>query len=66
MDDSSFDVIVVGAGLFGSAAAKHLTLLRPDLRLALIGPGEPEDRADTHVSGGRGGGMFMESMIVSC
>ena len=66
MDDSSFDVIVVGGGLFGSAAAKHLTLLRPDLRLALIGPGEPEDRADTHVSGGGGGAMFSESMIVSC
>ena len=51
METPSFDVIVVGAGLFGSAAAKHLTLLRPDLRLALIGPGEPEDRADTSVRG---------------
>ena len=49
METPSFDVIVVGAGLFGSAAAKHLTLLRPDLRLALIGPGEPVDRADTSV-----------------
>ena len=51
-----FDVVVVGAGLFGSAAAKHLSLLRPDLRLGLIGPGEPEDRADTDVSGGLGAG----------
>ena len=50
MDTPKFDVIVIGAGLFGSAAAKHLTQLRPDLRLALIGLGEPEDRADTSVS----------------
>ena len=53
MAESVFDVVVVGAGLFGSAAAKHLNLLRPDLRLGLIGPGEPEDRADTDVSGER-------------
>ena len=49
MDESVFDVLVVGAGLFGSAAAKHLSLLRPDLRLGLIGQGEPGDRADTEV-----------------
>ena len=54
MDNSALDVIVIGAGLFGSAAAKHLALLRPDLRLALIGLGEPLDRADTDVSGGEG------------
>ena len=58
MDESVFDVLVVGAGLFGSAAAKHLALLRPDLRLGLIGLGEPGDRADTDVSAGLGAGIW--------
>ena len=61
MDNSSFDVIIVGAGLFGSAAAKHLSLLRPGLRLALLGPGEPRDRADTEASPVTGIDQFRRS-----
>ena len=45
-----FDVIVVGAGMFGSACAKYLSLLGDGLNVALIGPQEPRDRADTNVS----------------
>ena len=48
--DQSFDIIVVGAGMFGSSAAKYLSKLSPGARVALIGPTEPEDRADTDVS----------------
>jgi sarcosine oxidase len=37
-----FDVIVVGAGMMGSAAARHLALMGLDV--ALIGPAEPEQK----------------------
>lgn len=42
----SFDVVVVGAGLFGSAAARHLTTQADGV--ALVGPGEPADRRTHH------------------
>ena len=35
------DIAVVGAGMIGSAAAKHIKLEEEGLRVALIGPGEP-------------------------
>jgi glycine/D-amino acid oxidase-like deaminating enzyme len=38
-----FEVIVVGAGMMGSAAARHLALLGK--AVALIGPEEPADKA---------------------
>ncbi len=37
-----FDVIVVGAGLMGSAAARHLAL--GGAKVALVGPAEPDDK----------------------
>lgn len=40
---SDFDVVVVGNGLFGSAAARHLAELGE--RVAIIGPGEPAEPA---------------------
>ncbi len=39
---TTYDVIVVGAGLMGSAAARHLAL--GGAKVALIGPAEPEHR----------------------
>ena len=45
----NFDIIVVGAGMFGSSAAKYLCKMSPASSVALIGPGEPVDRADTEV-----------------
>ena len=48
--DQNFDIIVVGAGMFGSSSAKYLCKMSPRARVALIGPTEPEDRADTDVS----------------
>ncbi|MEM6587811.1 MAG: FAD-binding oxidoreductase [Pseudomonadota bacterium] len=39
--DNQFDVMVVGAGMMGSAAARHL--VDAGLRVVLIGPREPED-----------------------
>nr|AFU73949.1 sarcosine oxidase [Crithidia mellificae] len=38
MTATDYDVIVVGAGMFGSSAAKHLRRLQPSLRVAVIGP----------------------------
>ena len=37
---NEYDVCVVGAGTFGSAAARHLTNLHPEKRVLLIGPSE--------------------------
>ena len=39
-NDALFDVLVVGAGLVGSAAARHLQEARPELSVALVGPDE--------------------------
>lgn len=39
----SFNVIVIGAGMMGAAAAKYLA--RQTDGIALLGPGEPSDRA---------------------
>ncbi len=39
----TFDVIVVGAGMMGSAAARHLALM--GAQVALIGPAEPKEKA---------------------
>ena len=39
---SSFDVVVIGRGMIGAAAARHLA--ESGLSTALIGPDEPEDR----------------------
>ena len=39
---SHYDVCVVGAGLIGSAAARHLVENNPTLKIALIGPDEPQ------------------------
>ena len=44
MDDTTtdmYDVIIVGAGMIGSAAAKHLTE-SSQLKVLLIGPSEPK------------------------
>lgn len=41
---TTFDVIVVGAGLMGSAAARHLA--KVGARVALIGPAEPDQKRD--------------------
>ena len=38
----AFDVAIIGAGLFGSAAARHLSEISDSV--ALIGPAEPADR----------------------
>ncbi len=38
----TFEIAVIGAGLFGSAAARHLSAALDGV--ALIGPGEPPDR----------------------
>jgi sarcosine oxidase len=38
-----YDVAVVGAGMFGSAAAKHLSRAGADV--AVIGPAEPDGEA---------------------
>ena len=35
-----YDVIVVGAGLIGSAAARHLVEISKDVKVLLIGPEE--------------------------
>ena len=39
-----YDIAVIGKGLIGSAALRHLTLNYPDLSLCVIGPDEPAER----------------------
>lgn len=41
---TNFDVIVVGAGVMGSAAARHLA--KDGAKVALIGPVEPDQKRD--------------------
>jgi len=45
-----YDLVVVGGGLVGSACARHASA-GEGLKVALIGPGEPLDRADTEIFG---------------
>jgi len=44
MTEQNYDVIVVGAGLMGSAAARHLAEM--GVRTALVGPAEPKEKSD--------------------
>ena len=37
-----YDIIVVGAGLIGSAAARHLVGISKDVKVLLIGQEEPK------------------------
>jgi sarcosine oxidase len=39
-----FDVLVIGKGLMGCGAVRHLTVAHPELNVGIIGPDEPEDR----------------------
>ena len=60
-EPSSYDVIVVGAGLVGSAAARHVVTMDPILRVLLIGPAEGNDcgvaaEHDDDSNAGGGGG----------
>ncbi|MGQ4810628.1 Monomeric sarcosine oxidase [Candidatus Entotheonellaceae bacterium PAL068K] len=43
MNDTTYDYIVIGKGLMGTAAARHLSATSQ--RLALIGPDEPANRS---------------------
>ena len=45
MGSNHFDVVVVGAGMMGSAAARHLATM--GAKVALVGPGEPSVKS-TH------------------
>ena len=42
-----YDIAVVGSGMIGAAAAKHILTLQPDLHVLLIGPNEPGSRTVT-------------------
>ena len=39
-----YDIVVVGAGMIGSAAAKYITTQGQNLRVCLVGPTEPKVR----------------------
>ncbi|XP_077989465.1 uncharacterized protein LOC144443794 [Glandiceps talaboti] len=39
-----YDVCFVGAGMIGSAAARHATLIAPGSKFCLVGPKEPKDK----------------------
>ena len=42
--DTVYDVCVVGAGMIGSATARHAAQMYPHLKVCLIGPAEPQVR----------------------
>ena len=39
-----YDVVVVGAGMIGSATARHVSIIDPTLKVCLVGPSEPKVR----------------------
>ncbi|GMH66222.1 hypothetical protein TrLO_g4001 [Triparma laevis f. longispina] len=41
-------IVVIGAGLFGSATAKHLSILYPTLRITLLGPTSSQNPNTAH------------------
>jgi glycine/D-amino acid oxidase-like deaminating enzyme len=41
---TAYDIAVIGKGLIGSGAIRHLALSQPDLKLCIIGPDEPQNR----------------------
>ena len=41
-----YDICVIGAGMMGSGAARHIAQLRPDLHVLLIGPEEAATVSD--------------------
>lgn len=45
MADCAYDICVVGAGLWGSAAAYHLAA-NPEIKVCLIGPNEPSEQVN--------------------
>ena len=45
MADCVYDICVVGAGLWGSAAAYHIAG-NPEIKMCLIGPGEPSEQVN--------------------
>ncbi|KAG7160367.1 uncharacterized protein LOC121876257 [Homarus americanus] len=46
----TFDLVVVGSGLMGSAAARHAASI-PNTSVCLIGPAEPQTRASRQIFG---------------
>ncbi|XP_077989548.1 N-methyl-L-tryptophan oxidase-like [Glandiceps talaboti] len=47
-DTSHYDICIVGAGMIGSAAARHATITAPSLKVCLIGPKEPNKHECKH------------------
>ena len=43
-EEAVYDVVVVGAGMMGSSAARHILNLNPQLKVGLIGPQVTEVR----------------------
>ena len=41
---TTYDIAVIGNGLLGSAALRHLTVSCPEMKVCGIGPAEPRDR----------------------
>ncbi len=41
---TTYDIAVIGKGLIGAGAIRHLSLTQPDLNICIIGPDEPENR----------------------
>ncbi|KAH3842369.1 N-methyl-L-tryptophan oxidase-like [Dreissena polymorpha] len=58
-----FDLCIVGAGMIGSAAARHASLI-PGVKLCLVGPSEPQNRAS--VDHGIFGAWYDEGRITRC
>ncbi|XP_076053429.1 monomeric sarcosine oxidase-like isoform X1 [Oratosquilla oratoria] len=48
--DKSYNLIVVGAGMMGSAAAYHASAI-PQTSVCLVGPAEPKSRKDHYIHG---------------
>lgn len=49
---SHYDVCIIGAGMFGSAAAKYCQIINSQKKTILIGPEEPEPAVRLSASSG--------------
>jgi glycine/D-amino acid oxidase-like deaminating enzyme len=52
LGENDYDLIIIGAGMVGSAAARHALAMRPGSKILLLGPAEHEDKNESAATRG--------------